>query len=77
MGFNMQITEDLVKQVFFYVNDKDPNGVYADNVNIKDFAEKLYAVMRKEIARQEHRRCVEIVSHMNREVSRALETQRP
>jgi hypothetical protein len=73
----MNITEDLVKQVFFYVNDKDPNGVYADNVNLKDFAEKLYSVMRREIAREEHGRCVKIVSSMNREVAKALQTQRP
>ena len=73
----MQITEDLVKQVFFYVDDKDPNGVYADNVNLKDVAEKLHAVMRREIAREEHDRCVKIVSSMNREVAKALQTQRP
>lgn len=73
----MQIDEGLVKQVFFYVDDKDPNGVYADNVNLLDFAQKLYAVVRREIAREEHARCVEIVSHMNREVSNALNTQRP
>lgn len=73
----MTIDEDLVKQVFFYVDDKDPKGVYADNANLLDFAQKFYAVIRRDIAREEHKRCVEIVSHMNREVSRALETQRP
>lgn len=73
----MQIDENFVKQVFFYVDDKDPKGVYADNVNILDFAHKLYAVMRREIAREEHARCVEIVSQMNREVGNKLTTQRP
>lgn len=73
----MTIDEDLVKQVFFYVDDKDPKGVYADNVNILDFAEKFYAVIRRDIAREEHERCVEIVGHMNREVAKALKTQRP
>lgn len=73
----MQITEDLVKQVFFYVDDKDPNGVYADNVNLLDFAHKFYAMVRREVAREEHSRCVEIVSHMNREVASKLSTQRP
>lgn len=71
------IDEQLVRQVFFYVDDKDPKGIYADNVNILDFAQKLYATIRRDIAREEHKRCVEIVSHMNREVSKALETQRP
>lgn len=73
----MNITDDLVKQVFFYVDDKDPKGVYADNVNLKDFAEKLYAVIRRDIAREEHGRCVKIVASMNREVAKKLETQRP
>lgn len=73
----MQIDEDLVKQIFFYVDDKDPKGVYADNVNLLDFAQKFYAVVRREVAREEHTRCVEIVSHMNKEVANALSTQRP
>lgn len=73
----MQITEDLVKQVFFYVDDKDPDGFYADNVNLLDFAHKFYVMVRREVAREEHSRCVEIVSHMNREVASKLSTQRP
>jgi hypothetical protein len=73
----MTIDEDLVKQVFFYVDDKDPDGFYADNVNLLDFAQKLYVLIRKDIAREEHARCVEIVSHMNREVANKLNTQRP
>lgn len=73
----MNINEDLVKQVFFYVDDKDPNGVYADNVNLLDFAQKFYALIRREVAREEHARCVEIVSQMNREVANKLNTQRP
>lgn len=73
----MTIDEDLVKQVFFYVDDKDPKGFYADNVNLLDFAQKFYAVIRRDIAREEHQRCVEIVSHMNREVAAGLDTQRP
>ena len=73
----MQITEDLVKQVFFYVDDKDPDGFYADNVNLLDFAHKFYAMVRREVAREEHSRCVEIVSQMNREVASKLSTQRP
>lgn len=73
----MNINEDLVKQVFFYVDDKDPNGVYADNVNLLDFAQKFYALIRREVAREEHARCVEIVLQMNREVANKLNTQRP
>ena len=73
----MQITEDLVKQVFFYVDDKDPDGFYADNVNLLDFAHKFYAMVRREVAREEHSRCVEIVSQMNGDVACKLSTQRP
>jgi hypothetical protein len=71
------ITDDTIKQVFLYVEDQDPQAVYADNVNIIDFARKIIDVAKKEIQAEEHARCVEIVSHMNREVAKALEGQRP
>ena len=41
------------------------------------FAEKLEAVLRPLIAAEEHKRCVTIVAHMNREVASSLASQRP
>jgi len=71
------ITEDLVKQVFFYSDEKRPDPLIADEVDIVQFAEKLEAVLRPLIAAEEHKRCVTIVAHMNREVASALANQRP
>ena len=71
------LNEELVKQVFFYSDEKRKNAMMADEVDIVQFAEKLEAVLRPMIAAEEHKRCVIIVSHMNREVAAALENQKP
>lgn len=37
--------EDLIKQVYFYCDNKDPNGLYADkDIDLREFASKLIAV---------------------------------
>ena len=71
------LSEDLVKQVFFYSDEKRPDPLIADEVDILQFAQKLEAVLRPLIAAEEHKRCVTIVAHMNREVASALQNQRP
>ena len=71
------LSEELVKQVFFYSDEKRPDPLIADEVDILQFAEKIEAVLRPMIAAEEHQRCVTIVSHMNREVANALANQRP
>jgi hypothetical protein len=71
------LNEELVKQVFFYSDEKRPDPLIADEVDILQFAQKLEAVLRPLIAAEEHKRCVTIVAHMNREVASALANQRP
>jgi hypothetical protein len=71
------LNEELVKQVFFYSDEKRPDPLIADEVDILQFAEKLEAVLRPLIAAEEHKRCVTIVAHMNREVASALSNQKP
>jgi prephenate dehydrogenase len=73
----MKLSEELVKQVFFYSDEKRPDPLIADEVDILQFAEKLEAVIRPMIAMEEHKRCVAIVGHMNQEVAKALATQLP
>ena len=37
--------EDLVKQVYFYCENRDPNGLYPDrDIDLREFASKLIAV---------------------------------
>ena len=74
---NSHLSEELVKQVFFYSDEKRPDPLIADEVDILQFAEKLEAVLRPLIAAEEHKRCVTIVAYMNREVANALAGQRP
>ena len=71
------LSEELVKQVFFYSDEKRKDPLIADEVDIVQFAEKLEAVLRPLIAAEEHKRCVKIVAHMNREVANNLANQRP
>lgn len=71
------LSEELVKQVFFYSDEKRLDPLMADEVDIGQFAEKLEAVLRPMIAAEEHKRCVTIVAYMNREVASALARQLP
>jgi hypothetical protein len=71
------LSEEMVKQVFFRSNEKRPDPLIADEVDIVQFAEKLELTLRPLIAAEEHKRCVTIVAHMNREVASALQNQHP
>lgn len=71
------LSEEEIKQVFFYCDQHEPNAVVADDVDIVQFAHKIEAIVQIEAARREHQRCVEIVSQMNREVAKALNNVRP
>jgi len=71
------LSEDLVKQVFFYSDEKRPDPLIAAELDILQFAQKLEAVLRPLITAEEHKRCVTIVAHMNREVANKLQRQYP
>jgi hypothetical protein len=71
------LSEEMVKQVFFQSDEKRPDPLIADEVDLVQFAEKLELTLRPLIAAEEHKRCVTIVAHMNREVASALQNQHP
>jgi hypothetical protein len=71
------LSEEMVKQVFFQSDEKRPDPLIADEVDIVQFAEKLELTLRPLIAAEEHKRCVTIVAHMIREVASALQNQHP
>jgi hypothetical protein len=73
----MQLSEETVKQIFFYCDQHEPNALIADEVDIVQFAHKIAAYIEPLIAAKEHQRCVQIVSDMNREVANALNNQKP
>lgn len=37
----MPLSPDEIKQVFFHCDHKDPNGFYADDVDIVEFGQKI------------------------------------
>jgi hypothetical protein len=71
------LSEETVKQIFFYCDQHEPNALLADVVDIVQFAHKIAAYVEPIIAAKEHQRCVQIVSDMNREVGNSLNNQRP
>jgi hypothetical protein len=71
------LSEETIKQIYFYCDEKRPDAIYADDLDIVQFAHKIAAFVEPIIAAKEHQRCVKIVSNMNLEVSRSLENQRP
>lgn len=72
--------ESLVKQIFFYCKNNDPNGLYTDptdeSLDVLEFANKIEAVVSDRIRLKEHARCVEIVRSMNKDVARVLEDRK-
>lgn len=68
------LSEDMIKQIFFYVEHK---GGPVGEVDIFDFARKIEAVLTPTIQLQEHQRCVKIVSELNSEVGKKLHSLRP
>ena len=71
------LSEEFIKQVFFQSDRPRKDALIADEVDIVQFAQNIEAIVRIEAAREEHLRCVKMVSEMNREVGKALENQRP
>jgi hypothetical protein len=70
------VTPDTVKQVYFYCENKDKDGVYPEEVDLIEFAERLVAVIGKDIARAERQECIKVVESLNRDVARALSQAR-
>ena len=71
------LSEEEIKQVYFYCDEKLPNAIFANDLDIIQFANKIELYVTPTIAMREHQRCVQIVSEMNPEVGKALSNQRP
>jgi hypothetical protein len=74
---HIPISNELVKQVYFYCVNNNPDGVYPNEVDLLEFAEKFAEVIASDIAKAEHSRCVRIVGALNRDVGVALNNQSP
>ena len=74
------LTENDVKQIFFYCNNDDPNGLYVDlqddPLDIVEFAHKIEAIITSKVRNAEHARLVEIAKSLNPNVARVLEEKK-
>ena len=73
----MYLSDDLIRQTYFYCENKDSEGCYASDLDILEFGKKLEAVLVPLVQKAEHERCVSIVTALNREVGNALSSQKP
>lgn len=70
------LDKEDIKQIFFYCDFRDPEGFYANDVDIIEFGQKLAAYVAVQVAKEERKKCVEFVRSLNTEVAKALEEKR-
>lgn len=73
----MMLPEETIIQIYFHSDRPRSDALIADEVDIIQFAENLLAVAKPLIAKEEHQRCVKIVSDLNKEVGKKLHSLRP
>lgn len=73
---NNMLTNQQIKAIFIECNNKDPEGLYADDVDILEFARKLETKVRQDGAEAERAECIKFVRSLNTEVAKALEDWR-
>lgn len=49
------ISEEDIKQIFFHCHHKDPNGFYANDVDIMEFGKKIAAFVEHELRKKDPR----------------------
>lgn len=76
------MNEHEIKQVLFTCKSQDPSepidpkGLYCDNLDIIEFAEKIAASVKNEAVRKERLECIKFVRSLNHMVAGALEQKR-
>lgn len=69
--------EETIKQVFFQSDRPRKNALLADGVDVVQFANNIASLVRVRTARNEHQRCVRIVSEFNEDIARKLDLLKP
>ena len=70
------VDEDLIKQVYFQCNNQLKNGIYAEEIELIEFSEKLILVAGAAIAKAEREEILKIVDALNPEVARVIRERR-
>ena len=66
------ITDADIKQIFFYCDHRDPNGSYANDVDILEFGKKIAAFAEVEGKKIEREKCVNFIAQTHPELAEAL-----
>jgi ethanolamine utilization cobalamin adenosyltransferase len=71
-GAKAMLSNVEIKSIFLECENTNPNGMYADDVDIIEYARAIEIAARIE----ERRACITLVKSLNHEVARALEDYR-
>ena len=72
----MMLTNEEIKQIFLQCENKDPNGLYANDVDILEFGRKLEQKAREDGSKEELFECIKFVRSLNTHVADALKEKR-
>jgi hypothetical protein len=70
------LTDVQIKAIFLECNNKNPDGLYADDVDLLEFARKVEVTSTQEATYAERLECIKFVRSLNIEVAKALEDWR-
>ena len=70
------LTDMQIKTIFMECDNKNPDGLYADDLDVLEFGRKLETVARQDGAEYERAECIRFVKTLNSEVAKALEDWR-
>jgi hypothetical protein len=70
------LTDVQIKAIFLECNNKNPDGLYADDVDLLEFGRKLETEARQQAITEERDTCIKFVRTLNSEVAKALEDWR-
>jgi len=70
------VTEDIIKQIYFHCENKLPEGIYPEEIELIEFSEKLILAVAPAVAKAERDECLKIVQSLNPEVARVVRERR-
>jgi hypothetical protein len=70
------LSKEKIRQIFLLCDNKDSEGMYADDVDVIEYAKKIEHYVRIEAMQEERLACIKLVKSLNHEVAKALEDNR-
>lgn len=66
------LDEERIKTIFMSCTHKNPEGVYADEVDVVEYAKAVEKYAREAAIKKERDACINMVKTLNPEVAKAL-----